>query len=55
MSREQFLIMLQILVQNDIRVQVHSFYLLNNVYTHNEKRCPKCISTYLLEHPNEQW
>ena len=53
LDKEQFLIMLQVLLQQEPRMQFHSFYLESGVYTHNTKKCPRCIAIWFLEHPNE--
>ena len=44
-----FLIVLQQLKQNDIRLNVHSLYKdEDETYQHNDKKCPMCIADYYL-------
>jgi hypothetical protein len=53
LDKMQFLMMLQILLQQEPRMQFHSFYLESGVYNHNIKKCHRCIAIWCLEHPNE--
>jgi len=48
MSKEDLLYYTQIAVQFDLRLQVCTLYLKEGVWSHDERRCPKCIAYYII-------
>lgn len=50
MDKQQFLLMLQVAFQQHPSMQIHSLYLEDKIYNHNEKKCPRCIAIWFLEH-----
>lgn len=52
-NKATFLMMLDILLNQTNSVSIHSLYKEENIWSHNEKKCPRCITIWCIEHPNE--
>lgn len=50
MTQQEALKLLPLVLQMDIRLQVHSFEDVNGVYKHT-KKCPRCCAFHLLSFP----
>lgn len=49
MTEQQFVYLLQIMLQVEKKLQYCTFYQINEIWEHLDKRCPKCVAIQIVE------